>query len=114
MKGNKLLFCFYKIIERPSKTVMLASFTMMCLLWSCFASFGSDENFLDRIKRSAEAGISVSQLTLANIYAEGSHGVRKNTEAKNKMVLPFSLIGNQMHRYFWLMLSGREKVFKKI
>ena len=89
------LFCFNEIIERPSKTVMLLSFTMMCFLWSCFASFGADENVLDRIKRSAEAGISVSQLTLANIYAEGKHGARKNTEAAIKWYRLSASSGNQ-------------------
>ena len=50
---------------------------------------------LDRIKRSAEAGISVSQLTLANIYAEGTHGVRKNTEATIKWYRLSASSGNQ-------------------
>ncbi len=48
--------------------------------------FSGDSGF-EKIKRSAEAGISKSQLELGAIYLEGKYGVRKSTEAAVKFCL---------------------------
>ena len=47
--------------------------------------FSGDSDF-EKIKRSAEAGISKSQFELGTIYLEGKYGVRKSTEAAVKWV----------------------------